>query len=101
MIAAPGARCQCGWHEAARTVSEEMAEISLRRNMQLQIQADFRARYMDIRHVVETDITPLINTVYYKEAGSVQVWHRWREQALESAESMGLENAHDDHPSSR
>ncbi|VDY44762.1 putative cytoplasmic protein [Salmonella enterica subsp. enterica serovar Daytona] len=53
--------------EAAKSVSEEMAEIYLERNMQLQIPGwDFQGACLglDIRRVVETGITPLINTGY-------------------------------------
>ncbi len=51
---------------------EEMAEIYLERNMQLQNpRLGFRACLgLDIRRVVETGITPLINTgIAHKEAG--------------------------------
>ncbi|XNM86181.1 hypothetical protein ACLK14_03025 [Escherichia coli] len=50
MIAAPGVTrfVGAGGMEAARAVSEEMAEIYLERNMPLQIQAGiFRARAWD------------------------------------------------------
>lgn len=50
MIAAPGVTrfVGAGGMEAARTVSEEMAEIYLERNMQLQIPGwDFQARAWD------------------------------------------------------
>ncbi len=100
--------------EAARAVSEEMAEIYLERNMQLQIPGWVSGACLglDIRRVVETGITPLINTgIAHKEAGIGQIGARHRagttlacfEQALEAlAESMGswLRNASDDHPSS-
>lgn len=83
--------------EAAKSVSEEMAEIYLERNMQLQIPGwDFQGACLglDIRRVVETGITPLINTgIAHKEAGIGQIgaepsarrwpvssrrWKRWR-----------------------
>lgn len=63
--------------EAAKSVSEEMAEIYLERNMQLQIPGwDFQGACLglDIRRVVETGITPLINTgIAHKEAGIGQI----------------------------
>ncbi|MFP1528138.1 hypothetical protein ACLB1R_16760 [Escherichia coli] len=59
--------------EAARAVSEEMAEIYLERNMQLQIPSwDFQGACLglDIRRAEENGITPLINTgIAHKEAG--------------------------------
>ena len=63
MIAAPGVTrfVGAGGMEAARAVSEEMAEIYLERNMQLQIPGwDFQGACLglDIRRVVETGITP-------------------------------------------
>lgn len=83
--------------EAAKSVSEEMAEIYLERNMQLQIPGwDFQGACLglDIRRVVETGITPLINTgIAHKEAGLARLarepsvrrwpvssrrWKRWR-----------------------
>lgn len=89
MIAAPGVTrfVGAGGMEAARAVSEEMAEIYLERNMQLQIPSwDFQGACtgLDIRRVVETGITPLINTgIAHKEAGSGRLaqapcGHRWR-----------------------
>ncbi len=80
MIAAPGVTrfVGAGGMEAARAVSEEMAEIYLEeiyleRNMQLQIPGwDFQGACLglDIRRVVETGITPLINSgIAHKEAG--------------------------------
>ena len=79
MIAAPGVTrfVGAGGMEAARTVSEEMAEIYLERNMQLQIPGwDFQGACLglDIRRVVETGITPLINTgIAHKQAGVGQI----------------------------
>ncbi|ENS5342427.1 DUF1116 domain-containing protein, partial [Shigella sonnei] len=104
MIAAPGVTrfVGAGGMEAARAVSEEMAEIYLERNMQLQIPGwDFQGACLglDIRRVVETDITPLINTgIAHKEAGIGQIGAgtvraplACFEQALEAlAESMGI-----------
>lgn len=103
MIAAPGVTrfVGAGGMEAARAVSEEMAEIYLERNMQLQIGLGFSGRVLglDIRRVVETGITPLINTgIAHKEAGIGQIGAgtvraplACFEQALEAlAESMGI-----------
>ncbi len=104
MIAAPGVTRFVGASgmEAARAVSEEMAEIYLERNMQLQIPSwDFQGACLglDIRRVVETGITPLINTgIAHKEAGIGQIGAgtvraplACFEQALEAlAESMGI-----------
>ncbi|CAD6166558.1 TPA: DUF1116 domain-containing protein [Escherichia coli] len=104
MIAAPGVTrfVGAGGMEAARAVSEEMAEIYLERNMQLQIPGwDFQGACLglDIRRVVETGITPLINTgIAHKEAGIGQIGAgtvraplACFEQALEAlAESMGI-----------
>ena len=104
MIAAPGVTrfVGAGGMEAARAVSEEMAEIFLERNMQLQIPGwDFQGACLglDIRRVVETGITPLINTgIAHKEAGIGQIGAgtvraplACFEQALEAlAESMGI-----------
>ncbi|WP_330983204.1 MULTISPECIES: DUF1116 domain-containing protein [Enterobacterales] len=79
MIAAPGVTrfVGAGGVEAAKTVSEEMAEIFLERNMQLQIPGwDFQGACLglDIRRVVETGITPLINTgIAHKDAGIGQI----------------------------
>lgn len=78
-IAAPGVTrfVGAGGMEAAKSVSEEMAEIFLERNMQLQIPGwDFQGACLglDIRRVVETGITPLINTgIAHKEAGIGQI----------------------------
>lgn len=104
MIAAPGVTrfVGAGGMEAAKSVSEEMAEIYLERNMQLQIPGwDFQGACLglDIRRVVETGITPLINTgIAHKEAGIGQIGAgtvraplACFEQALEAlAESMGV-----------
>lgn len=104
MIAAPGVTrfVGAGGMEAARAVPEEMAEIYLERNMQLQIPGwDFQGACLglDIRRVVETGITPLINTgIAHKEAGIGQIGAgtvraplACFEQALEAlAESMGI-----------
>ncbi|EAW5530731.1 DUF1116 domain-containing protein [Salmonella enterica] len=104
MIAAPGVTrfVGAGGMEAAKSVSEEMAEIYLERNMQLQIPGwDFQGVCLglDIRRVVETGITPLINTgIAHKEAGIGQIGAgtvraplACFEQALEAlAESMGV-----------
>ena len=79
MLAAPGVTrfVGAGGMEAAKSVSEEMAEIFLERNMQLQIPGwDFQGACLglDIRRVVETGITPLINTgIAHKEAGIGQI----------------------------
>ena len=79
MNAAPGVTrfVGAGGMEAAKSVSEEMAEIFLERNMQLQIPGwDFQGACLglDIRRVVETGITPLINTgIAHKEAGIGQI----------------------------
>ncbi|HHU7953523.1 TPA: DUF1116 domain-containing protein, partial [Escherichia coli] len=76
--------------------------IYLERNMQLQIPGwDFQGACLglDIRRVVETGITPLINTgIAHKEAGIGQIGAgtvraplACFEQALEAlAESMGI-----------
>lgn len=79
MIAAPGVTrfVGAGGIEAARAVSEEMAEIYLERNSQLQIPGwDFQGACLglDIRRVVETGITPLINTgIAHQQAGIGQI----------------------------
>jgi hypothetical protein len=104
MIAAPGVTrfVGAGGMDAARSVSEEMAEIFLERNMQLPIPGwDFQGACLglDIRRVVETGITPLINTgIAHKEAGVGQIGAgtvraplACFEQALEAlAESLNL-----------
>ena len=97
MIAAPGVTrfVGAGGMEAAKSVSEEMAEIYLERNMQFQ----GACLGLDIRRVVETGITPLINTgIAHKEAGIGQIGAgtvraplACFELALEAlAESMGI-----------
>lgn len=62
---------------AATDISEEMAEIYLERNMMLQIPTwDFQGACigLDARRVVETGITPLINTgIAHREAGVGQI----------------------------
>lgn len=80
MVAAPGVTRfvgATGGMEAARAVSDEMAEIYLERNMMLQIPTwDFQGACigLDARRVVETGITPLINTgIAHKEAGVGQI----------------------------
>lgn len=79
MIAAPGVTrfVGAGGMEAAKSVSEEMAELFLERNMQLQIPGwNFQGACLglDIRRVVETGITPIINTgIAHKEAGIGQI----------------------------
>lgn len=104
MIAAPGVTrfVGAGGMDAACSVSEEMAEIFLERNMQLPIPGwDFQGACLglDIRRVVETGITPLINTgIAHKEAGVGQIGAgtvraplACFEQALEAlAESLNL-----------
>lgn len=105
MIAAPGVTrfVGAGGMDAAQTVSEEMAEIFLERNMQLTIPGwDFQGACLglDIRRIVETGITPLINTgIAHKDAGVGQIGAgtvraplACFEQALEAlAESLGVE----------
>ncbi|TNV20692.1 DUF1116 domain-containing protein [Buttiauxella sp. B2] len=104
MIAAPGVTrfVGAGGMDAAQSVSEEMAEIFLERNMQLTIPGwDFQGACLglDIRRVVETGITPLINTgIAHKDAGVGQIGAgtvraplACFEQALEAlAEAMNL-----------
>ncbi|MNC00394.1 hypothetical protein D3C75_477210 [compost metagenome] len=105
MIAAPGVTrfVGAGGMDAAQNVSEEMAEIFLERNMQLTIPGwDFQGACLglDIRRIVETGITPLINTgIAHKDAGVGQIGAgtvraplACFEQALEAlAESLGVE----------
>lgn len=77
MVAAPGVTRfvgASGGMDAAREVTEEMAEIYLARNMMLQIPTwDFQGACWVLdahRRVVETGITPLINTgIAHKEPG--------------------------------
>lgn len=104
MIAAPGVTrfVGAGGMDAAITVSEEMAEIFLERNMMLQIPGwDFQGACLglDVRRVVETGITPLINTgIAHREpgigqigAGTVRAPLACFEQALEAlAEHLGV-----------
>jgi len=104
MIAAPGVTrfVGAGGMEAARAVSEEMAEIFLERNAQLQIPGwDFQGACLglDVRRVVETGITPLINTgiahnkagIGQIGAGTVRAPLACFEQALEAlAEELGV-----------
>lgn len=80
MVAAPGVTRfvgASGGMGAALDVSEEMAEIYLERNMMLQIPTwDFQGSCigLDARRVVETGITPLINTgIAHREAGVGQI----------------------------
>ncbi|MBK5072605.1 DUF1116 domain-containing protein [Budviciaceae bacterium CWB-B4] len=79
MIAAPGVTrfVGAGGMEAAQETSEEMSEIYLQHNPLLQIPSwNFQGACvgLDIRRVVETGITPLINTgIAHKEAGVGQV----------------------------
>ncbi|WP_428774412.1 DUF1116 domain-containing protein [Vibrio sp.] len=79
MIAAPGVTrfVGAGGFDAALDTSEEMSEIYLDNNEMLQIPTwDFKGACvgLDIRRVVETGITPLINTgIAHKEAGIGQV----------------------------
>ncbi|MEZ2709690.1 DUF1116 domain-containing protein [Proteus mirabilis] len=80
MVAAPGVTRfvgASGGMDAAREVTEEMAEIYLARNMMLQIPTwDFQGACLglDARRVVETGITPLINTgIAHKEPGVGQI----------------------------
>ena len=79
MIAAPGVTRfvgQAGF-EAALEISEEMSEIYVTRNPAMQVPTwDFQGVCMglDIRRVVETEITPLINTgIAHREPGVGQV----------------------------
>lgn len=79
MIAAPGVTrfVGAGGMGAALETSEEMAEIYLTNNPLFQIPSwDFKGACLglDIRRVVETGITPLINTgIAHREAGIGQV----------------------------
>ena len=79
MIAAPGVTrfVGAGGMGAALETSEEMAEIYLANNPLFQIPSwDFKGACLglDIRRVVETGITPLINTgIAHREAGIGQV----------------------------
>ena len=105
MLAAPGVTrfVGAGGIDAATEVTEEMSEIYLEHNMLLQIPTwDFQGACigLDIRRVVETGITPLINTgIAHKEpgigqigAGTVRPPLACFEKALEAlAEEMGIE----------
>lgn len=80
MVAAPGVTRfvgATGGMSAATDISDEMAEIYLERNMMLQIPTwDFQGACLglDARRVVETGITPLINTgIAHREAGVGQI----------------------------
>lgn len=79
MIAAPGVTrfVGAGGMEAALETSEEMTEIYLDHNPMLQIPTwNFKGACLglDIRRVVETGITPLINTgIAHRDAGIGQV----------------------------
>ncbi|MCW9718123.1 MULTISPECIES: DUF1116 domain-containing protein [Avibacterium] len=79
MIAAPGVTrfVGAGGFDAALDVSEEMSEIYLDNNEMLLIPTwDFKGACvgLDIRRVVETGITPLINTgIAHKDPGIGQV----------------------------
>lgn len=79
MIAAPGVTrfVGAGGVEAALEISEEMTEIYLAHNPLLQIPSwNFQGACLglDIRRVVETGITPLINTgIAHRDAGIGQV----------------------------
>lgn len=79
MIAAPGVTrfVGAGGFDAALDTSEEMSEIYLDNNDMLQIPTwDFKGACvgLDIRRVVETGITPLINTgIAHKDPGIGQV----------------------------
>ncbi|MGO2336154.1 DUF1116 domain-containing protein [Providencia sp.] len=80
MVAAPGVTRfvgASGGMSAALDVSDEMAEIYLEHNMMLQIPTwDFQGACigLDARRVVETGITPLINTgIAHKDAGVGQI----------------------------
>lgn len=105
MLAAPGVTrfVGAGGIDAATEVTEEMSEIYLEHNMLLQIPTwDFQGACigLDIRRVVETGITPLINTgIAHKEpgigqigAGTVRPPLACFEKALEAlAEEIGIE----------
>ncbi|AKJ42497.1 YlbE family protein [Pragia fontium] len=105
MLAAPGVTrfVGAGGIDAATEVTEEMSEIYLENNMLLQIPTwDFQGACigLDIRRVVETGITPLINTgIAHKEpgigqigAGTVRPPLACFEKALEAlAQEMGVE----------
>lgn len=79
MVAAPGVTrfVGAGGADVAYEVSEEMSEIFLEHNMLFQIPSwNFQGCCMalDIRRIVETGITPLINTgIAHKKAGIGQI----------------------------
>lgn len=79
MIAAPGVTrfVGAGGMGAALETSEEMSEIYLANNPLFQIPSwEFKGACLglDVRRVVETGITPLINTgIAHREAGIGQV----------------------------
>ena len=79
MAAAPAvvAYVGAGSFEAARAITREMVEITLAQNPELPIPTmDFRGAPtgIDVRRVVETGITPIINTgIAHKQAGLGQV----------------------------
>ncbi|OTQ72849.1 MULTISPECIES: DUF1116 domain-containing protein [unclassified Gilliamella] len=79
MVAAPGVTrfVGAGGTDAAYEVSEEMSEIYLEHNMLFQIPTwNFQGCCLglDLRLVVETGITPLINTgIAHKQAGVGQI----------------------------
>ncbi|MGF1685010.1 DUF1116 domain-containing protein [Photobacterium minamisatsumaniensis] len=105
MIAAPGVTrfVGVGGVDVALDVSEEMAEIYIAQNNLLQIPSwNFQGACLglDVRNVVETGITPIINTgIAHKEpgigqigAGTVRAPLACFEKALEKlAEKMGVE----------
>lgn len=79
MVAAPGVTrfVGVGGVDIAMDISEEMAEIYMTQNSLLQIPSwNFQGACLglDIRSVVETGITPIINTgIAHKEAGIGQI----------------------------
>lgn len=80
MVAAPGVTRfvgASGGIDAARQISDEMSEIYLAHHMMLQIPTwDFQGACigLDARRVVETGITPIINTgIAHKQAGVGQI----------------------------
>jgi len=79
MIAAPGVTrfVGAGGFDAAQNISNEMQEICIDNNPNLSIPTwDFKGACLgiDIRKVVETGITPLINTgIAHKKAGVGQI----------------------------
>lgn len=79
MIAAPGVTrfVGAGGFDAAQNISNEMQEICIDHNPNLSIPTwDFKGACLgiDIRKVVETGITPLINTgIAHKKAGVGQI----------------------------